>query len=189
MTLSCSIKSISLARVSFGSPIPLCCLLDYSHFFTAHTSFFLQHFLLIKPTFFVMAVKVADWGDAMASDSTLKSIILAVLLIFPYSKKAIGFEWVFKIKGCINGYIDHYKACLVARSYTQQEGLHYHNTFSPVAKLTKFCCLLSVSTNKGWSLYQLDVHKTFLHGDLWEEVYINLPLGFSRKGKNKCLPF
>ena len=35
-----------------------------------------------------------------------------------------------------------------------------------------------------WPLYQLDIKKVFLHGDLEEEIYMEQPLGFVAKGES-----
>lgn len=37
----------------------------------------------------------------------------------PLGKKAIGCRWIFRIKHNPDGTIEHYKACLVAKSYNQ----------------------------------------------------------------------
>ena len=51
----------------------------------------------------------------------------------------------------------------------------------PVAKINSIWVLLHLAVNVNWSLYQLDVKNTFLNGDLEEEVFMSLPLGFEEK--------
>lgn len=92
---------------------------------------------------------------------------------------------MFKIKYKENGKIERYKARVVAKGYTQQESLDYHNTFSTVAKMVIVRTIISMATSRGWNLFQMDVNNTFLQGDLYGEVYMDLPQGFWKQGEHK----
>ena len=65
--------------------------------------------------------------------------------------------------------------------------MDYVDTFAPVAELTTIRTVLAVAVIKGWFLHQMDVSNTFLDGDLFEDVYMVLPLGylFGSRGANK----
>jgi histone deacetylase 1/2 len=73
---------------------------------------------------------------------------------------------VYKIKSRVDGAIDQYKARLVDRGFTQQEGIDYSEIFSPVVKTTTIRLVLTIVMSKRWQIWQLDVHNAFLNGSL-----------------------
>ena len=58
------------------------------------------------------------------------------------------------------------------------EGIDYEETFSLVARYTSIRTIIALTASMGWKLHQMDVKKTFLNGEIEEEVYIEQPKGF-----------
>ncbi|BBN67221.1 transposable element gene, partial [Prunus dulcis] len=116
------------------------------------------------------------WMDAMnvEMDALTKNKTWD-LVPLPRGKKAVGCRWVFTLKHKAYGSIDRYKARLVAKGYTQTYGVDYLETFAPVTKLNIVSVLLSLAAKHDWPLLQFDVKNVFLHGDLKEDIYMDLP--------------
>ena len=81
--------------------------------------------------------------------------------------------------------MDKYKVRLVAKGYKQKYGIDYKEVFAPVARQDTIRLIISITTQKSWPIYQLDVKSAFLHGELQEEVYVEQPEGFVQKGKEE----
>ena len=101
-----------------------------------------------------------------------------VLVPRPPAANIIGSKWVYRFKRETNGAIDRFKAWVVAKGYSQQPGINYTETFSPVVKDTTIQTLLSIATSSHWPIRQLDISNAFLHGFIDSDIYMEQPIGF-----------
>lgn len=103
----------------------------------------------------------------------------------PTGAKKVGVKWAYKTKLNENGEVEKYKARLVAKGYTQKHGVDYTEVFAPVARLETVRLVVSLAAQKRWTIFQLDVKSAFLHGELSEEVFIEQPPRYEKKGNEQ----
>ena len=101
----------------------------------------------------------------------------------PLRRKIICSKWVYKVKLKSHGTLEEFKVTLVIREFTQQYGIDYREVFPPMVKMATIRTIIALVASKGWSLYQLDVNNIFFHGDLDEEVYMQVPKGIPNPAK------
>ena len=86
----------------------------------------------------------------------------------------------FKTKRDSNDQVDRYKARLVAKEFSQKEEIDYIETFSSVSTKDSFRIIMVIVVHYDLELHHMDVQNSFLNGDLFEDVYIVLPIGFQQ---------
>jgi len=94
------------------------------------------------------------------------------------NKKVLSNKWVFTKKD--NG---QYKARLVVRGFTQEEGIDYEETYSPVVNASSLRLIFALAAENNFDLVQFDIKTAFLYGKLEEEIFMTVPEGFDLKNK------
>lgn len=170
----------SPATSSFsGTPYPIAYFVNCERFSARHRNFLAAVTAGLEPKNFKEAMKYSGWRDAMSKEiRALEDNKTWVMETLPPGKKALGSQWIYKIKYRSDGSIERLKARLVIFGNHQVEGIDYNETFAPVAKMVTVRIFLAIAAVKRWEVHQMDVHNAFLHGDLSEEVYMKVPPGF-----------
>lgn len=122
------------------------------------------------------AMSDPNWKLAMDAEmSALADNHTWDLVPRPPSTNIVGCRWLYRHKFNSHGNLDQYKGRFVAQGFSQQPGVDFDDTFSPVVKPTTIRTVLSIAVSRRWSIHQLDVKNAFLHGGLIEEVYMKQP--------------
>jgi hypothetical protein len=74
-------------------------------------------------------------------------------------------EWVFQIKRKANMGVDHYKARLVVKGFSQICGVDFDETYAHVTKVISTRILLAFATTLDLEIHPMDVKNIFLNGE------------------------
>ncbi|RVW74635.1 Retrovirus-related Pol polyprotein from transposon TNT 1-94 [Vitis vinifera] len=169
-----------------GPLYPLSHYVSLKHLSPAHKNFIVSLNTTIIPNTVFEALTKREWKDAMREEmSALEKNKTWEIVERPKGKNIVDCKWIFTLKYKADGSLERHKARLVAKGYTQTYGVDYQETFAPVAKMNTVGILLSMAAHYNWQLLQYDVKNAFLHGDLDEEIYMNIPPGFEENTGNK----
>ena len=96
------------------------------------------------------------------------------IVLIPEIKNVVSSKWICKTK-----YVtDISKERIVARGFSQKEGIYYEETFAPVASYTSIKVVMTLASMMKWDLHQMDVKTNFLNDMIEEEYYIKQSQGF-----------
>jgi hypothetical protein len=100
----------------------------------------------------------------------------------PPGANVIPVKWVYKIKTDENGAISKYKARITPKGFKQRYGVDFFEVFAHTGKYKTLRVLLSLAARYDLELRQLDVPQAFTRANLDEEVYMEMPEGFTQAG-------
>ena len=93
------------------------------------------------------------WSNAITDEmNSMASNGVWDLLELPNGEKTIGCKWVYKTKKDSLGNIERYKARLITKGFTQNEGINYKETFSPISKKDSLHIVLALVTHFDFEL-------------------------------------
>nr|GEZ34487.1 hypothetical protein [Tanacetum cinerariifolium] len=118
------------------------------------------------------------FNELLNGSSKVVSKSFTELVDRPLCTNITNLKWLWKNKRDEENTVIRNKSRLVAKGYTQKEGVDFEESFAPVARLEAVRLFIAYATHKSFIVYHMDVKIAFLYGPLKEEVYVNQPDGF-----------
>ena len=119
-----------------------------------------------------------DWWDAMCTEFKNMELKQVWKLVkrseMPPNRKIIGNRWVYALKD--DG---RFRARTVAKGFSQIAGKDFQENFAPVVNDTTFHLILCLQILMGLKAGQFDIETAFLYGDLEEEIWMEIPDGYT----------
>lgn len=117
-----------------------------------------------------------EWREAIATE--MKCILKNetwTLVDQPTGHDVIGSRMVLRNKWRPDGTLDKRKARLVAQGFKHRLGIHFAETFAPVARIGSIRLMASLAAKYGMKIQQFDVETAYLNGRLKRDVYMLPP--------------
>ena len=97
------------------------------------------------------ALQIPEWKAATLEEiRALEKNGTWTITSLPLNKRTVGCKWIFSVKHRVDGSVERFKACLMAKGFTQSYGIDYQETFALVAKLNTIRVLISLAVNKDY---------------------------------------
>ncbi|CAI7930969.1 unnamed protein product [Closterium sp. NIES-54] len=113
-----------------------------------------------------------------AEMASLKSTDTYVDVVPPPAVNIVDGMWIFRVKRPPGSPLV-FKARYVARVFSQRQGVHFFQTFSPTPKMITLWKLLHFAAQHDYEPHSLDFSTAFLQGSLHEEIWLRRPPGFT----------
>ena len=137
-----------------------------------------------EPQTLKQALKTANHEKWLAvSEEEYKSLVEMgtwKLVSLPCDRRPIKCRWRYVIKA--DG---RFNARLVAKGFSQVQGIDYKETFSPVSRYKSIQYILAHAALLDWEIEAMDVKTAFPYRELKEEIYMEQPEGFVVKRQEK----
>jgi len=75
------------------------------------------------------------------------------LVYLPPNRKLVRCKWIYKTKRAADGFITKYKDLLVAKGFSQVQGIYYEDTLAPVAKMDSIRLALAIAAARKWKVH------------------------------------
>lgn len=132
---------------------------------------------------FEQAIAIPEWKDSINKE--VESLLvekevgdIVEMKDVPHNRTLVNYKWTFKKKTDEHSQLLSYKTRLVAKGFSQREGIDYTETFSPVARITTLRLILSLGASEGFYYAHVDIKTAFLNATLEENIYMKLPSYF-----------
>nr|GEV54963.1 retrovirus-related Pol polyprotein from transposon TNT 1-94 [Tanacetum cinerariifolium] len=106
--------------------------------------------------------------DSELIQSCIKRLDVWEHVPLPEGRHAIKVKWLWKNKMDVENTIIRNKSRLIAKGYSQEEGIDFEESFAPVALLEAVCIFMAYTAHKNFTLYKMDVKTVFPNGPLKE---------------------